>query len=377
MPKTIKNCFRKNLTFDKLMAAHQRARNNKTYKSELIRFEINLENNIMNLLNRIKNHTYHLGNYYSFVIYEPKKREIKALPYQDRIVHQWYVEEFIKPYIIPKFIDTTYACLPEKGTHKAVEQVQKYMRIAKRNWGNFWILKCDIHKFFYSIDPHILFDILQKQMSDKELIDFTKLLIFDKRLPHEKVGIPIGNYTSQFFANIYLNELDQYVKRTLHLPYYVRYMDDFILLLKTKQECIDYLQKIALFLYEHLHLFLNEKSRYYPAKMGVNFCGYRTFCTHRLLRTSCKKKIKKQVKIWNQLYAKNELDVSIANQSLQSWLGHSSHCDSHLLQEKIFSSCHFLYNSQTPMHVEKQLIEDSLNFSLDPTDLFFNPLERK
>ena len=94
-----------------------------------------------------------------------------------------------------------------------------------------------------------------------------------------------------------------------------------------------------------------------------------------------RKKAKQELKRGNraaaQLYAKNELDVYIANQSLQSWLGHSSHCDSHLLQEKIFSSCHFLYNSQTPMHVEKQLIEDSLNFPLDPTDFFFNPLERK
>ena len=236
------------------------------------------------------------------------------------------------------------------------------MRIAQRNWGHFWILKCDIHKFFYSIDPHILFQILKKQMSDKELISFTELLIFDKRRADEKIGIPIGNYTSQFFANIYL---------------YVRYMDDFILLFRTKKECIDHLQKISLFLYEHLHLFLNEKSRYYPSKMGVNFCGYRTFCTHRLLRTSCKKKIKAQIKIWNMLYDKNQLNLYLANQSLQSWIGHSSHSNSHLLQEKITSSCHFLYNTHTLEHIEEQLIEDSQSFSLNSSDLFYHPLERK
>ena len=195
------------------MQAHYRARNHKAYKPEVIKFEINLENNITNLLNRVKNHTYHLGNYYSFIIYEPKKREIKALPYQDRIIHQWYVEEFIKPYIVPKLISSTFACLENKGTHHAVDCVQKYMRICQRNYGSYWILKCDVRKFFYSIDPHILFSILKKYIVDTALLDFTKLLIFDKRAPNEHVGIPIGNYTSQFFANIYLNELDQFAKR--------------------------------------------------------------------------------------------------------------------------------------------------------------------
>ena len=111
----------------------------------------------------------------------PKERLIKALPYVDRIVHQWYIEEFIKPYIVPKFINTTYACLTDKGTHKAVLNVQNQMRIFKRNHGDFWVLKCDIRKFFYSIDPYILFNIMKKYISDKALLDFTKLLIFDGR----------------------------------------------------------------------------------------------------------------------------------------------------------------------------------------------------
>lgn len=225
MPKKIKNCFYKNLTFEKLIKAHQRARVHKAYKNEVITFEMNLENNIINLLNNIKNKKYHLGNYYTFTIYEPKERIIKALPYKDRIVHQWYVEEFIKPYIVPRFINTSFACLTNKGTHRAVQEVQKQMRIFKRNYGDFWILKCDIKKFFYSIDPFILYNIMKRAINDKELLNFTKLLIFDGRESSNDVGIPIGNYTSQFFANIYLNELDQYVKNVLHIRYYTRYMD--------------------------------------------------------------------------------------------------------------------------------------------------------
>ena len=294
----------KNLTFQKLLEAHYRAKQHKTYKKEVILFELNLENNITNLLNNIKNNRYHIGNYYTFKIYEPKERIINALPYVDRVVHQWYVEKFIKPYIVPKFVHTSFACLQDRGTHKAVEEVQKRLRIFKRNYGDFWILKCDIKKFFYNIDPTILFAIMKKYISDKKLLNFTHLIIFDKRSPTEKVGIPIGNYTSQFFANIYLNELDQYVKHQLHIKYFTRYMDDFVLLLKTKKDCIRVKQQIELFLKEHLHLELNNKSRFYPYKMGVNFCGYRIFTTHKLLRTNSKKKIYRNVKKWNKQFQK-------------------------------------------------------------------------
>ena len=137
MPKKIKNTFYKNLTFEKLYLAHKRARNHKTYKSDVVEFEIDLERNLTLLLNDIANNTYKVGKYKEFKIYEPKERIIQALPYRDRIVHQWYVEEFIKPYILPRFINTNFACLENKGTHKAVEQLQSYMRIFKRNYGDF------------------------------------------------------------------------------------------------------------------------------------------------------------------------------------------------------------------------------------------------
>ena len=356
MPKTIKNCFDQNLTFDKFMDAHLRARKHKTYKNELIGFELNLENNIVNLLNSIKNNTYRVGKYFQFKVYEPKERIINALPYRDRIVHQWYVEEFIKPYFVPKLISTTFACITDRGTHKAVEEVQKKLRKYKRNYGDFWILKCDIRKFFYNIDPYILFNILKRNIKDKKLLKFTHLLIFDNRL--DKVGIPIGNYTSQFFANIYLNELDQYIKNDLHINYYTRYMDDFILILKTKNECKQAKEKIENFLNTKLHLQLNDKSRVYPYKMGVNFCGYRIFTTHRLLRTNSKKKIKNKVKKWNKDFSNGTLNISYAMQSINSWLGHCSHCNSYNLQQKILNKCNFIYNNSNNYY---QLEEEFIN----------------
>ncbi len=365
MPKKIGNCFDKNLTFEKLMKAHYRARKHKMYKKDIILYEMNLEHNIINLKNSIKNNTYKVGKYREFKVYDPKERVIKSLPYVDRIVHQWYIEEFVKPYIIPRFIDSSFACMENKGTHKAVELLQKYIRIYKRNFGDFWILKCDIKKFFYNIDPNILLNIMKKYIRDKKLIKFTELLIFSGRTPNENVGIPIGNYTSQYFANIYLNELDQYVKRVLKIKYYIRYMDDFIILLRTKKECINIKNKISSFLRENLKLELNSKSRYYPYKMGVNFCGYRTFTTHRLLRNSSKKKIIRKVKKWNNLNKNNLLDIQFCLQSLNSWIGHVSHCNSYHLVNKVFNNCNFLYNNSFKQEIEKELINDIENNKLE------------
>lgn len=362
MPKKIKNVFHQNLTFEKMLEAHLRAKKHKSYKNEIIIFELNLENNLINLIKQLKDQTYCLGSYYTFKIYEPKEREVKALPYKDRVVHQWYVEEFIKPYILPRFINTTFACITDRGTHKAVEEVQRQMRVFKRNFGDFWILKCDIKKFFYSIDAYILFEIMQKYISDKYLLYLTQILIFNGPINKNQIGIPIGNYTSQFFANIYMNELDHFVKRVLKVKYYTRYMDDFIIILKTKKECIDIKKKIEIFLKRHLHLELNSKSRYYPYKMGVNFCGYRIFTTHRLLRLSSKKKIKKNVKKWNLQFHNNNLDINYAIQSINSWLGHSSHCNSFRLQQKILKSCDFLLSPYSYEKIENNIIDDILNY---------------
>lgn len=220
MPKKIKNLFYKNLTFKKLLDAHYRARKNKAYKKDVTLFEMNLENNIINLLNSIKNNNYKMGKYYDFKVFEPKERTIHSLPYRDRVVHQWYVEEFIKPYIVPKFINSSFACIVDRGTHKANNYIQHQMQIFKRNYGDFWVLKCDIRRFFYNIDPNILYHILCKYIGDTYLKRFTKQLIYDGRDIIGDVGIPIGNYTSQYFANIYLNELDQYVKRILKVKFY-------------------------------------------------------------------------------------------------------------------------------------------------------------
>lgn len=331
MSKTIKNSFDKNLTFIKFLEAHERASKGKKQKKEIILFEMDLETNIIKIINCIKKHQYQTGKYCEFKVYEPKERIIKSLPYQDRIVHQWYIKEFIKPYFYPRFIKDTYACLDDRGTHKAVIQLQKYMRKMNHKYGRYFVLKCDIKKFFYSIDKTVLLEILKKKITDKKLLEFTKILLDDG----ERIGIPIGNYTSQYFANIYLNELDYYVKNHLKINYYIRYMDDFILLVSSKEQAKKLKEEIINFITSNLHLELNKKSKYFPNTLGIDFCGYRIYETHILLRKRFKKKLKKNILLWNQLKKKNKLNQKRMELSWNSFKAHSSHANSYHYMQKM------------------------------------------
>ena len=313
-----------------MLEAHYRARDGKNSKKEVILFEMDLESNLINIINDIQNDRYKFGEYREFKVYEPKERLIKSLPYRDRVVHQWYVEEFIKPYFFKRFIRDTYACLDGRGTHKAVERVQKMMRAMKRKYDEYYVLKCDIKKYFYSIDKNILMNIFKKKISDTKLLKFSYLILDDGT----SIGIPIGNFTSQYFANIYLNELDHFIKEKLCVKYYIRYMDDFILLVPTKEMAKFLLEKIEQFLNTYLNLELNAKSKYFPNHQGIDFCGYRIYETHILLRKRFKKKFKKSVKLWKMLKARDKLYYQKFLKSYNSYKGHASHANSyHFIQK--------------------------------------------
>lgn len=345
MPHTIRNAYLKHLTIESLIEAHERASKTKRYSKEVLKFEIDLESNIVNLYKKLKNGTYKMGKYREFKIFEPKERIIRSLPYVDRIVHQWYVHEFIKPYVIPRFIVDSYACIDGRGTHKAVDRIQVYMQNMKNKYGTYYIVKCDIKGFFYNIDKDVLLNIMLKFIKDEKLIWLTKEFIYGDE---DEIGLPIGNYTSQFFANIYMNELDHYAKEELKLKYYVRYMDDFVFLVKTKEDARKYMELIAVFLKEKLHIQLNHKSGYYPNKMGLDFCGFRIYESYRLLRKRSIKKIKRKIRKWNELYSHNLLDLEKTILEWNSWLGHSSHAKCYKLQWDMYNRILFKEHLKKP-----------------------------
>ena len=285
---------------------------------------MDLESNISNLYHKLLNGTYIVGLYHTFTIYEPKERIIKSLPYEDRIVQQWIVHEFLIPYYYPRFISNTFACIDNRGNLNAIYKLQKYMRLIYKNNHDYYVIKGDIHKFFDSIDIGILREILINDIRDKKL-----MLLLDNILGDSIKGIPIGNYTSQYFANIYLNKFDVYIKYNLCIKYYVRYMDDFIILVNSKNDAKDILNRIRLFLNENLKLELNKKTNYYPNKYGVNFCGYIMFNNYILLRKRFKVKLKKTINKWRFLNNCNKLDIKKMVMSYNAIYDHMRYANSY------------------------------------------------
>ena len=294
MPRTIRNEFDKKLTYENLMKAHILSRKGKGYRKDIILFNLKQEEYIMWLYKELKNGTYKHGGYKEFYVTEPKLRRIQKSRYIDRIVHRWIVDNFLSEYFVKTFISTSYACLKNKGMHKACLDVQSAMKHCKNIWNNYYILKMDVRKYFDSIDKDILYKILSRKIKDHKLLDVIKQIVYSTE---GKKGQPIGNYTSQTFANIYLNELDQYVKHKLKCKYYFRYLDDSIIMVKTKQEAIDILAKIRRFLKETLDLELNKKTQVFKSSQGVNFCGYKINEYRLKIRDRRKKKVKEKNKV--------------------------------------------------------------------------------
>lgn len=346
MPKRINNIYYDAIKFKKFKSAYERTTVRKKTSYDRIKFGMYLEDNIYSIGTKLKDGTYEVAKYKSFKIYEPKEREIFCLNFGDRVVHQWYVYEYIIPYMIPKFIKDSYACIKGRGVHMAVDNLQKYMRMAKREWKSPYILKFDISKFFYSIDQEILYNIIKKYYKDKEFLKLTKnFILFDKCKQKAKEfgkGIPIGNYTSQFFANIYMNELDQYIKRELKIKYYVRYMDDGVMILENKKKTKEIFNLIEKFINEKLELKLNKKSSYVPIKAGVVFCGYKIYTTHKLLKRNNIIRMKKRIRTWNKSWSVKKYDFPKWKNSFCAWKGYANHASTYNLCKSLEKKCEWI-----------------------------------
>lgn len=272
MAKTIRNKFDEKLTYEALMQAHKKSQKGKGYRRDIILFNLKQEEYITWLYDKLKDGTYEHGGYTVFYITRPKLRKIEKSRYIDRIVHRWIVDNFLEEYFIKQFIATSYACIKKRGMHKAVLDLQKAMRHCHKIWGEYYIIKMDIAKCFANINKNKLFEIIKRKVKDKKLLDLIRKIIYSTE---GETSLAIGNYTSQVFANLYLNEHDQYIKNELKVKYLYRYMDDSVILVKTKKEAIKILEKIRKFLHEELYLELNSKTQIFKNKQGVNFCGYK------------------------------------------------------------------------------------------------------
>lgn len=347
----IKGLFPKIYDFENLFCAYKTAIKCKRYRPDVMEYTDKLEDNLLILQNEFIWGQYHVGRYNIFYVYEPKKRLIMSLLFKDRVA-QHAIYRQLNPLIEKRFIYDSYACRVGKGTHAAIDRLQYWLRQTERKPKKFYYLKLDVSKYFYRIDHEILKDILSRQIADVQLLELLAEIIdcedtkfglplgadigdvaFDEMLGD--VGLPIGNLTSQMFANLYLNELDQFCKHKLRLHYYIRYMDDVIILHHDKKYLEKVKQKIAVFLGQELNLQLNNKTCIRPTTMGIEFVGFRVWSTHRKLRKKTAKKLKKRLKYMFHAYNIGEIDKDTLDRSVASYRGILQHFDSYGLRKSL------------------------------------------
>jgi retron-type reverse transcriptase len=305
------------ITLENLFLSWREFKKGKSKRFDVQQFEFNLEDNIFQLYQELENKTYkHLG-YASFFVQDPKLRHIHKAKVRDRIVHH-LISRYLEQTYDKTFIFDSYSCRKNKGTHKAENRLKAFsLKQSKNNKFNFYCLKCDIKKFFDSVNHQILIDILKRKIRDQNILWLVKEIIFSFQV--EK-GIPLGNLTSQYFANIYLNKLDQLIKHKLRIKYYIRYTDDFLILDIDKNKLQRLIHPINQFLNHQLNLSLHpDKIIIRKYNQGIDFLGYVTLPYYRVLRTKTKKRMFKRIN----------------NKNIQSYLGILKHCCSYKLRKKL------------------------------------------
>ncbi len=349
--KTYKNLYPQVCSFENLYQAFRAARKGKRDRVAVASFEFDLERNLLELEAELRDQTYRPDAYTNFCIYEPKRRLVSAAPFRDRVVHHALCQ-VIEPIWEARFIHTSFACRVGKGTHKALDQCQTWMRHAERRYA----FHGDIVKYFPSIDHAILRGLLARRIADRQafwLIDqilnsgvgiqadeclmtcFPGDDLFALTRPR---GLPIGNLTSQFWANVYLNELDQFVKRELRCPAYLRYMDDFVLFSDDKIQLTEWRETIREFLATRLRLVLHpNKSLVFPVEVGLDFCGFRLYPTHRRLRRSSVGRFVQRFRRQRAAFRRGELSLEEMTTSVKSWIAHAAHGDTWRLRRRLFA----------------------------------------
>ncbi len=316
------------ITIENLFQAWNEFKKGKKQRADVQFFERNLEDNLFMLNFALKNKTYKHGDYLSFYVHDPKRRHIHKAPVVDRVLHH-LLYTYLYNLFNKTFIYDSYSCRLAKGTHKAVDRTEELARIVSKNYTRTcWALKMDIKKFFASVDHEILLQLLKKKIKDPNILWLLSEIISSFDCDEQGKGIPLGNLTSQVFANIYMNELDQFVKHKLDIKYYLRYADDFMFLSNDKKQLEKYIDPLTKFLTGTLKLELHPKKIIFRRlDWGIDFLGYIVLPHYILPRTKTKKRVFEKLR---QKIRKENFE-----QSLQSYLGYLGHTNSYKLTQQL------------------------------------------
>jgi retron-type reverse transcriptase len=338
--KTYKGVFESMTSPDHLFGAWDVFKHDKRNKADVMSFERDLERHVFQLHRDLRNKTYRHGPYSSFYISDPKLRHIHKATVRDRVLHH-AVFKMLNPIFEPTFIADSFSCRIGKGTHKGVDRLKTMLRAVSRNETRpCYALKCDVRKFFDSIDHEILLAMLEYRIKDSEVMWLLKEIVGSftggySDLFHQR-GVPIGNLTSQLFANVYMNKFDQFAKQELRLKHYIRYTDDFIVVSKDKAELEKLIAPIRKFLKEKLKLELHpDKIEIIKYRKGVDFLGYVQFPHHRLMREKSKQRMLSKIRHAEYFYRHGAIEDTEMNAILQSYLGVLKHADAYRLSENL------------------------------------------
>jgi len=338
-------------SWENLVRAARKTRLGKRRQAACAAFEWDREGQLLRLQDELRSHTYRPGAYRTFHVREPKRRMISAAPYRDRVVHHALVN-VIAPLFEKNFISDSYANRAGKGTHRAVDRYQHFARRFR------YVLPCDIVKFFPSVDHEILKRLLRNRVRNEDVVRLCNTII-DGGNEQERVvtyfegddlfspfrrrrGLPIGNMTSQFWANVYLHGLDNFVKRHLRCRGYVRYVDDFAIFGDRKQELSVVRDRVKAYL-TRLRLTIHEsRAQVRPTGHAMRFLGYRCRPTYRFLAKDCIRRFRRRGRKLQCLYARGFIPMETVKASLISWNAHAATADSRTLRRRVLRELTFV-----------------------------------
>ena len=313
------------ISMENLLSAWREFLRGKRHKRDVQEFQYRLMDNIFALHRDLRGGTYRHGGYKAFKISDPKPRDIHKATVRDRLLHHAIYRK-LYPFFDRPFIADSYSCRIGKGTHRAINRFRSFAYQASRNHTRTaWVLKCDIRKFFASVDQKILMNIVEQYISDADIIWLIRQVVKSFNSGVGGKGLPLGNLTSQLLVNVYMNEFDQYAKHKLKVKYYVRYADDFVVLSENKVWLESIVPYMELFLLRELGLCLHpDKVFIKPLASGVDFLGWVHFPDHRVLRTAAKRKMFREIK-----HKKGKIET------VQSYLGLLSHGNTRKLRQQV------------------------------------------
>jgi len=310
---------------ENLLEAWREFARGKQTKRDVQGFSLRLVDNILALREDLINHTYRHGGYHAFNISDPKPRSIHKAAVRDRLLHH-AICRVLYPFFDKRFIADSYSCRVGKGTHKALDRFRSFAYRASRNHTRTcWVLKCDIRKFFASVDHRTLLDVLSRTIPDRDLIELLEEIVASFSSGPVGVGLPLGNLTSQLFVNIYMNEFDQFVKHQLRVEHYLRYADDFAILSHERRWLEELMPLVDTFLRDRLRLTLHPEKVFIKSfASGVDFLGWVHFPDHRVLRTTTRRRMMKRIA------------ASPARETISSYAGLLRHGNTRRLERELF-----------------------------------------